>query len=115
MVDPQKVEAILSWEAPTNQTEVRSFLDLVGYYRRFIRNFSVIASPMTNLLKKNVEFVWSEECQRSMDELKRRLTTAPVLMLPEDDSDFVVYSDASQRGMGCVLMQNERIVFYISR
>ena len=65
---------------------------------------------MTNLLKKNVEFVWSKECQRSMDKLKRRLTTAPVLMLPNDDNDFVAYSDASQRGMGCVLMQNERIV-----
>ena len=115
MVDPQKVEAILSWEAPTNQTEVRSFLGLAGYYRRFIRNFSVIASPMTSLLKKNVGFVWSEECQRSMDELKRRLTTAPVLILPDDDSDFVVYSDASQRGMGYVLMQNERVVAYISR
>ena len=95
MVDPQKVEAILSWEAPTNQTKARSFLGLAGYYRRFIRNFSVIASPMTNLLKKNVGFLWSKECQRSMDELKRRLTTAPVLMLLDDDSDFVVYSDAS--------------------
>ena len=74
----------------------------------------MIASPMTNLLKKNVEFVWSEECQRSMDELKKRLTTTPILMLPDDDSDFVVYSDASQRGMGSMLMQNERVVSYIS-
>ena len=95
MVDPQKVEAILNWEAPTNQTEVRNFLSLAGYYRRFIRNFLVIASPMTNLLKKNVEFVWSVECQRSMEELKKWLTRALVLMLPNDSNDFMEYSDAS--------------------
>ena len=63
MVDPQKIEAILNWEVPTNQTEVRSFLGLAGYYRRFIRNFSIIASPMIELLKKNVRFEWTEECQ----------------------------------------------------
>ena len=104
MVDPQKIEAIMNWEVPTNQIEVRSFLGLVGYYRRFIMNFSLIASPMTELLKKNVEFVWTEECQKCMDELKRRLTTAPILTLLDDSSDFVTYNDASLRGMGCVLM-----------
>ena len=83
MVDPQKIEAISNWGAPTNQTEVRSFLGLAGYYRKFIRNFSLIASPLHKLLKKNVRFEWSEECQKSMDELKRRLTTAPVLILPD--------------------------------
>ena len=104
MVDPQKVKAILSWEAPTNQMKVISFLGLVEYYRWFIRNFSVIVSPMTNLLKKNVEFMWSKEYQRSMDELKKRLTTAAILILPDNDSDFVMYSDASQRSMGYMLM-----------
>ena len=69
-VDPQKVEAILNWQAPTNQTEVRSFLGLVGYYRRFIKNFLIISSPMTELLKKNVRFEWTDECQQCMDELK---------------------------------------------
>ena len=115
MVDPQKIEAISNWGAPTNQTEVRSFLGLAGYYRKFIRNFSLIASSLHKLLKKNVRFEWSEECQKSMDELKRRLTTAPVLTLPDDSSDYVIYSDASLRGMGCVLMQNGRIISYLSR
>ena len=73
-------------------------------YRQFIRNFSLIASPLHKLLKKNVRFEWSEECQKSMDELKRRLTTAPILTLPNDSSDYVIYSDASLKGMGCVLM-----------
>ena len=75
----------------------------------------MIASPMTNLLKKNVEFVWSIKCQKSIEELKKRLTIAPILMLLNDNSDFVVYNDTSQKGMGCMLIQNERIVSYISR
>ena len=103
-MDPQKIEAILNWEAPTNQIDVRSFLSLAGYYRRFIRNFSLITSLMTKLLKKNVRFEWSDECQKSMDELKRKLTIALILTLPDDSSDYVIYSDASLRGMGCVLM-----------
>ena len=115
MVDPQKIEAISNLGAPTNQTEVRSFLGLAGYYRKFIRNFSLIASPLHMLLKKNVRFEWSEECQKSMDEVKRRLTTAPILILPDDSSDYVIYSDASLRGMGCVLMQNGRVISYLSR
>ena len=106
MVDPQKIEAIVNWEAPTNQTEVRSFLGLAGYYRRFIRNFSLIALSLHELLKKNVRFEWSKEYQKSMNELKKRLTTALILTLPDDSSDYVIYSDASLRGMGCILMQN---------
>ena len=115
MVDPQKIEAILNWAAPTNQTEVRSFLGLAGYYRRFIKDFSIIASPMIELLRKNVEFEWTEERQQCMDELKRRLTSAPILTLPDDDSEFVIYSDASLNGLGCVLMQNGKVIAYISR
>ena len=114
-MDPQKIEAILNWKAPTNQTKVRSFLGLAEYYRRFIRNFSLIASPLHKLLKKNVRFEWSKECQKSMDELKRRLTIAPVLTLPNDSSDYVIYSDVSLKGMGCVLMQNKQIISYLSR
>ena len=75
----------------------------------------MIVSLMTNLLKKNVEFVWFEECQRSMDELKRRLIIALVLTLSDDHSDFVIYSDASLRGLGCILMQNRRVISYLSR
>ena len=79
---------------------------MAGYYRRFIRNFYLIASPLYELLKKNVRFEWLEECQKSMDELKRKLTTAPVLILPDDSSDYVIYSDASLKDIGYVLMQN---------
>jgi hypothetical protein len=74
-VDPQKVEAILKWERPTSVTEIRSFLGLVGYYRRFIEGFSLIATPLTQLTRKNKKWVWSEECEKSFQELKRRLTT----------------------------------------
>jgi hypothetical protein len=81
-VDPIKVEAVLKWERPTNMTEIRSFLGLAGYYRRFIEGFSTIASPLTKLTRKEVRFVWSEECEASFQELKERLTSAPVLALP---------------------------------
>ena len=92
---------------------MRSFLGLAGYYRKFIRNFSLIALPLYKLLKKNVRFEWSEECQKSMDELKRRLTTAPVLTLSDDSSDYVIYSDASLKGMDCVLMQIGWVISYL--
>ena len=95
--------------------EVISFLGLAGYYRRFIRNLSLIASPLHELLKKNVRFEWSKEYQKSMDELKRRLTTALVLTLSDDSNDYVIYSDALLRDMGCVLIQNEWIISYLSR
>jgi len=82
IVDPRKVEAVLKWERPTNVIEIRSFLGLAGYYRRFIEGFSTIASPLTKLTRKEVRFVWSEECEPSFRELKERLTSAPVLALP---------------------------------
>jgi hypothetical protein len=78
-VDPRKVEAVLKWERPTNVTEIQSFLGLAGYYRRFIEGFSTIASPLTKQTRKEVLFVWSEECEASFQELKERLTSAPVL------------------------------------
>jgi hypothetical protein len=81
-VDPRKVEAVLKWERPTNVTEIRSFLGPAGYYRRFIEGFSSIASPLTKLICKEVWFVWSEECEASFQELKERLTFAPVLARP---------------------------------
>ena len=115
MVDLQKIEAILNWKAPTNQTEVRSFLGLVGYYRKFIKNFFLIALPLHELLKKNIRFEWSKECQKSMYKLKRRLTTALILILLDDSSDYVIYNDVLLRDMGCVLMQNGRVISYLSR
>ena len=103
------------WDQPRNVTEVRSFLGLAGYYRRFIENFSKIARPMTNLLKKTKEFEWTPECKQSFQELKLKLTTTPVLALPDISKDFMVYCDASRQGLGCVLMQNGRVIAYASR
>jgi hypothetical protein len=114
-VDPQKVEAVLKWERPTSVTEIRSFLGLAGYYRRFIEGFSLIATPLTQLTRKNKKWVWLEECEKSFQELKRRLTTAPVLALPLGTEGFVVYSDASGKGLGCVLMQHGKVIAYASR
>jgi hypothetical protein len=114
-VDPGKVETVSNWREPTNVSEIRSFLGLAGYYRRFIEGFSKIARPMTKLLKKEKKFNWTESCEKSFQELKRRLTTAPVLTLPDIQRDFVVYCDASRQGLGCVLMQDEKVVVYASR
>ena len=90
-------------------------MGLAGYYRRFIEGFSKIARPMTEMLWKDMKFVWSEACERSFQELKRRLTSAPVLVLPDNQKSFVVYCDASRQGLGCVLMQEGRVVAYASR
>jgi hypothetical protein len=114
-VDPQKVEAVLRWEKPTTVTEIRSFLGLAGYYRRFIEGFSTIATQLTRLTRKNVRCEWPKECNESFQELKRRLTAAPVLILPSRTEGFVVYSDASRKGLGCVLMHHGRVVAYASR
>ncbi|KAG8499025.1 hypothetical protein CXB51_005407 [Gossypium anomalum] len=104
-VDPSKISAILDWKPPRNVTEVRSFLGLVGYYRRFVKGFSMIATPLTKLLQKDVKFEWSEKCQKRFDQLKTYLTEAPMLVQPESGKEFVIYSNASLHGLGCVLMQ----------
>ncbi|XP_035540222.1 uncharacterized protein LOC109013719, partial [Juglans regia] len=114
-VDPSKVEAVLSWPRPSTVREIRSFLGLAGYYRRFVEGFSRLSGPLTALTRKNTEFVWSDKCERSFQELKRRLTMAPVLALPEPHKPFVIFSDASKFGLGCVLMQEGRVVAYASR
>ena len=80
-VDSKKIEAVVKWETPRNVAEVRSFLRLAGYYPCFVEGFSLIASPLTKLLQKNVAFQWSEACQKSFDELKNKLITAPVLTI----------------------------------
>ncbi|KAL0434120.1 UNVERIFIED_CONTAM: Retrovirus-related Pol polyprotein from transposon [Sesamum latifolium] len=113
--DPAKVRAILEWEPPKNVSEVRSFLGLAGYYRRFVKDFSVVAKPLTNLLKKNTPFNWNDRCAQSFEELKRRLTSAPILALPSGDGGYVVYTDASRQGLGCVLMQHGKVIAYASR
>jgi hypothetical protein len=114
-VDKSKVNDILNWMPPMNASEIQSFLGLVGYYRRFIKDFSKIAKPMTMLLEKNKDFDWTEECQASFEELKKRLTSAPVLILPDITKTFDIYCDASRQGLGCVLMQDGKVVSYASR
>ena len=114
-VDPQKVEAVANWEQPTTLTEVRSFLGLAGYYRRFIEGFSKIAGSLHCLTRKGVKFEWTDRCEGSFQTLKEKLTSAPVLTLPEGNEGFEVYIDASYQGLGCVLMQHKRVVAYASR
>jgi hypothetical protein len=114
-VDPAKIEAVKEWEQPHNVTDIHSFLGLAEYYRRFIENFSKIAKHMTNLLKKTNEFEWMPEYEHSFQTLKQKLTTTPVLALPNIQKDFVVYCDASRQGLGCVLMQSGRVIAYASR
>ncbi|KAL5803527.1 hypothetical protein ACOSQ4_031832 [Xanthoceras sorbifolium] len=114
-VDPKKIEAIVEWKPPRNITEVRSFLGLAGYYRRFVKGFSSIASSLTKLLHKNVRFEWTDRCQAAFDRLKAMLVEAPVLIQPVSGKDFVIFSDASHHGLGCVLMQEGKVVAYASR
>ena len=114
-VDPGKVEAVMSWERPKSVFEICSFLGLAGYYRRFIEDFSRLAAPMTRLTRKEVKFVWDDSCERAFQELKRRLTSAPILIVPERGQRYTVYSDASKDGLGCVLMQSGKVVAYGSR
>ncbi|KAM1721715.1 hypothetical protein ACFX12_023218 [Malus domestica] len=114
-VDPQKIAAVENWEQPRTVTEVRSFLGLAGYYRRFVQDFSMIALPLTKLTRKDVKFEWDENCERSFQQLKYCLTHAPVLVLPDDSGNFEIYSDASLNGLGCVLMQHNKVIAYASR
>ncbi|PNY16525.1 retrotransposon-related protein [Trifolium pratense] len=114
-VDPAKVETIISWEQPRTVTEIRSFVGLAGYYRRFIEGFSKIAAPLTQLTRKNQPFIWTQECEESFQTMKRLLTTSPVLVLPQPDQPYEVYCDASYQGLGCVLMQHRKVVAYASR
>jgi hypothetical protein len=95
-VDPRKVRDVLNWEPPTALLEIQSFLGLVGYYRRFIAGFSKIVKPLTSLLEKDKKFTWSEACQNSFDELRKRLTTAPVLAMPDIRKSFDNYCDSSK-------------------
>ncbi|XP_042387466.1 uncharacterized protein LOC121979543 [Zingiber officinale] len=113
-VDPAKVEAIRNWDTPKNASEIRSFLGLAGYYRRFIQNFSQIALPLTSLTKKGVRYEWTDRCKKSFEELKGRLTTSLVLTIPDGSGRFVVYTDASKTGLGAVLMQNGKVIAYAS-
>ena len=94
---------------------MRSFFGLVGYYRRFVKGFSVIASSLTKLLWKWVKFVWDDKCQSSFDQLKKILVEAPVLTQPTSGREYAMYNDATKIGLGCVLMQDGKVVAYVSK
>jgi hypothetical protein len=114
-VDPSKVKDILEWKPPTTVHQVQSFLGLAGYYRQFILDFSKLVKPITSLLKNDTKFNWSSRCNAAFEQLKVLLTTAPVLAEPDIEKSFDVYCDASGSGLGCVLMQEGRVVAYASR
>ncbi|GJS10090.1 putative reverse transcriptase domain-containing protein [Tanacetum coccineum] len=114
-VDPAKIESIKDWESPKAPTKIRQFLGLAGYYRRFIEGFSKIAKPMTKLTQKSVKFNWGKKEETAFQTLKQKLCSAPILALPEGSENFVVYCDASHKGLGAVLMQKEKVIAYASR
>jgi hypothetical protein len=113
-VDPSKVQDVLNWNPPKNVPEIRSFLGLSGYHRCFIEGFSKIVKPLTSLLEKGKEFKWDDKCQACFEELKK-LTTTPVLIMPDIHKGFDVYCVASRQGLGCVLMQEGKVVAYASK
>ncbi|GJY52876.1 putative reverse transcriptase domain-containing protein [Tanacetum coccineum] len=114
-VDPSKIEAVNNWKTPTTPSEIRSFLELAGYYRRFIANFSKIAKPLTSLTQKNQKYMWGVEQEEAFQTLKNNLCDAPILTLLDRVEDLVVYCDASNQGLGCVLMQRGKVIAYESR
>ncbi|OAO89236.1 hypothetical protein AXX17_ATUG02470 (mitochondrion) [Arabidopsis thaliana] len=114
-VDPEKITTITHWPRPKNATEIRSFLGLAGYYRKFVEGFASIAKPLTHLTCKDAKFEWTEACEESFGKLKKHLTQTPVLVLPKAGVPYAVYTDASGTGLGCVLMQDGRVIAYASR
>ena len=115
MLDSSKIDTVLNWNRPTNATEVRSFLGLAGYYKRFVEGFSKLAGPLTHLTKKETKYEWIDKHDRAFQELKERLTTTPVLAIHRSGEQFLIYSDASHPGLGCILMQDGKVIAYGSR
>ena len=114
-VDPEKVKAVMSWERPKSIFEICSFLGLTGYYKRFIEDFSQLDVPMMRLTRNEVKFEWNDSCEKAFQELKRRLTSAPILIVLKRGQRYTVYCDASKDGLGCVLIQSGRVVAYGSQ
>jgi hypothetical protein len=106
---------VLGWNAPTSVEDIWSFLGLTGYYQRFIEGFSKISKHMTELFEKDKKFKWTPVYEASFQELKKRLTTTRILVMSNMEKSFSIYCDASCQGLGCVLMQDGRMVAYVSR
>nr|GFC40250.1 putative reverse transcriptase domain-containing protein [Tanacetum cinerariifolium] len=113
-MDPAKIESIKDWASPKTPTEIRQFLGLAGYYRRFIKGFLKIAKSMMKLTQKGVKFDWGDKKEAAFQLIKQKLCSAPILALPEGSEDFVVYYDALHKGLGAVLMQREKVISYPS-
>lgn len=113
--DTQKIEAVKSWPRPATLTEIRSFIGLAGYYWRFVEGFSSLSAPLMKLTQKVTKFQWTEACGQSFQELKNKVTSAPVLALLEGPDGYAMYSDASGIGLGRVLMQHRKLTAYASR
>jgi hypothetical protein len=113
-VDPSKAQDVLSWNAPTSVSDIQNFIGLARYYWRFIKGFSKIRNPMTELLEKDKKYEWTSACEASFQELKKRLTSARVLVMPDMEKPLSIYCDASGQGLGCVLMQDGHVVAYAS-
>jgi hypothetical protein len=109
------VQEVMDWKPPKSVHQIHSFLGLAGYHHQFVLDFYKIAKPMTELLKKGVKFVWSEACEKAFHTLRQHLTSAPVLVQPDNSKPFEVFSDASGTGLGCVLMQEGQVIAYSSR
>lgn len=113
-VDPAKVETVQNWPVPTGVPQLRSFLGLANYFRKFIQGYSTIVAPLTSLTAAKVPWMWDAACQRAFEAVKSALTRAPVLALPDPDQPFVVIADASIYGTGGILLQNDRVLAYLS-
>jgi len=114
-VDPSKIQAVKDWLTLKSTTEIRSFIGLARYYRKFVHAFSKIAAPLTKLSRKGAKYVWTEECASAFEVLKNKLISAPILKTPSGTRGMVIYSDASGKGLRCVLMQHGHVVAYASR
>ena len=114
-IDPEKIRKIKDWPVPKDVTDVRSFMGITGYYRRFIEGFSRIANPINSLQKKGKKFDWNQKCEESFKKLKTLLTTAPILRIADPNKEFVVCTDACNEGLGGVLTQEGHVIAYESR
>ena len=113
-MDPENIESIMNWPTPINVTDIRSCMELAGYYRRFIKGFSKVAHAITSLQRKGIKFEWTSRSKESFQQLKNLLTSAPVLKVVDLDKDFLVCNDACGQGLGGFLMQGNHVICYES-